>query len=332
MASEPIRVVQIGLGPLGRMIPPYIVERDGLEMVSAVDIDPDLKGTSLAELCSMETNTNVLVTDNLEEAASNADVAVITTVSEFSGLQSLLRRVIDMGLHVVSTCEELSYPWKTEPALSAEVDALAKEKGVAVLGTGVNPGFLMDFLPTAATAVCRRVERVLIERIQDASFRRLPFRRKIGAGLTLEEFKARVETKKIRHVGLTESMHLVAASLGWSLDRTEDVVEPVIAEEEIRGEGWTVARGLAAGVNQTGLGFVGDERVLTLVFRAAVGQEAPRDQVTITGTPPVTLTIPGGVNGDVATCSIVTNAIHTIVEAKPGLRTMVDVPTVSCRK
>jgi hypothetical protein len=332
MASVPIRVTQIGLGPLGRMIPPYIAERAGLKMVSAVDIDPDLKGASLAELCNMEADTGVSITDSLEEAASNADVAVITTVSGFAALQPLLKRVIDMGLHVVSTCEELSYPWKTEPALSAEVDALAKQKGVAVLGTGVNPGFLMDFLPAAATAVCRRVERILIERIQNASFRRLPFRQKIGAGLTLEEFKARVDAKKIRHVGLTESMHLVAASLGWDLDRTEDVVEPVVADQEIRGEGWTVAQGLAAGVNQTGLGYIGDDQVLTLVFRAAVGQENPRDQVTITGTPPVTLTIPGGVNGDVATCSIVTNAVHAIVEAQPGLRTMVDVPTVSCRR
>jgi 4-hydroxy-tetrahydrodipicolinate reductase len=313
------------------MIPPYIVERPAFQMVGAVDIDPDLKGRSLSDLCGMDTDPGVKVTDDLEEAAAGAQVAVITTVSEFAVLQPLLKQVIDLGLHVVSTCEELSYPWKTQPALSAKVDALARRKGVAVLGTGVNPGFLMDFLPSAATGVCRSVERVRIDRIQDASFRRLPFRQKIGAGLTLEEFRLRVDQKKIRHVGLTESMHMVAAGLGWDLDRTEDVVEPVVAEREIKGDGWTVAKGLAAGVNQSGRGYAGGEEVLTLTFRAAVGQENPRDQVTIVGTPEITLTIPGGVNGDVATCAIVTNAVASICDAQPGLRTMADIAPVTCK-
>jgi 4-hydroxy-tetrahydrodipicolinate reductase len=189
----------------------------------------------------------------------------------------------------------------------------------------------MDLVPLAATAVCRRVDRVRIDRIQDASFRRLPFRQKIGAGLSIDEFQSRVKSRKIRHVGLTESMHMVAASLGWSLDKTEDTVEPVVAEADIQGDGWTVARGMAAGVNQTGRGWLGGDEVLTLDFRAAVGQADPRDQVTITGTPDITLQIPGGVNGDVATCSIVANAVSTVADAPPGLRTMADISPISCR-
>jgi 4-hydroxy-tetrahydrodipicolinate reductase len=251
-------------------------------------------------------------------------------VSELAGIAPLLTKIAAAGVSVVSTCEELSYPWKTQPDLARQIDEQARSNGVAVLGTGINPGFLMDFLPTAATGLCRTVDSIVIERIQDASFRRLPFRQKIGAGLTPSEFEARTQAGKIRHVGLTESMHMVAARLGWEIGRTEDVVEPVIAESDVKGDDWIVTAGHATGVQQTGRAFVGDREVLTLNFRAAVGQNAPHDSVHISGTPALNLTIPGGVNGDVGTCAVVANAIPVIANATPGLHTMVDLPPLSC--
>ncbi|MCZ6635198.1 MAG: dihydrodipicolinate reductase, partial [bacterium] len=205
-----------------------------------------------------------------------------------------------------------------------------REHGSVVLGAGINPGFLMDFLPTVSTAICREVKTVHIERIQDASFRRLPFQQKIGVGLTPEAFQERVDQHKIRHVGLTESMHMIAARMGWDLDKTEEIVKPVIAETDLSGPGWSVSAGMATGVNQTGHGYIGEREVLTLVFRAAVGQTDPQDAIFIDGTPKLNLVIPGGVNGDIATCSIITNAIPVVAEAPPGLRTMADIPPISC--
>ncbi|MDP6778361.1 MAG: dihydrodipicolinate reductase [Candidatus Latescibacteria bacterium] len=329
--GNPIRIVQVGLGPLGQMLMPYLAERPGLEIVGAMDIDADKVGQDLGTLCSMRSPIGTTVTDDFDQAlAGDPQVAVVTTVSELDGVKPLLEELIQRRVSTVSTCEELSYPWKTHPDLSAEIDAQAKAQGVSVLGTGVNPGFLMDFLPTAATAVCRSVRTIRIERIQDASFRRLPFQEKIGAGLSPDEFASRVAQRKIRHVGLTESMHMVASMLGWDLDRTEDVVEPVIAESDITASGRTIKAGMATGVNQTGRGFASGEEVLTLVFRAAVGQEDPMDRVWIEGEPELDLRIPGGTNGDIATCSIVTNAIPAVLRAQAGLRTMVDIPPISC--
>ena len=328
--EKPIRILHIGLGPLGRMQGPYLAEKDHLQLVGGVDIDPEKTGRDLGTLYGLERPLNAAVASEPDDATMNdADVAVVTTVSELRALFPTLERVIEGGLNVVSTCEELAYPWVAEPELARRIDGIAKANRVSVLGTGVNPGFLMDFLPTAATAVCRNVESIRIERIQDASRRRLPFRRKIGAGLSVDAFEKRVHKRQIRHVGLTQSMHMVASGLGWRLERTEDIVEPVIAQTEVRGKDWSIPAGKATGVSQTGRGFKGNREVLTLVFRASVGETCPEDRIRIAGTPEFDLTIAGGINGDVATCSIVANAIPVVHRALPGLRTMVDIPPIS---
>ena len=328
--AKPIRILHIGLGPLGQMLGPYLTEKENLQLVGAVDVDPAKNGRDLGTLYNLDRPLDVAVGGKLDAGMTNdADVAVLTTVSELRALFPTLEQLIEGGLHVVSTCEELAYPWIAEPELARRIDDLARVNRVSVLGTGVNPGFLMDFLPTAATAVCRNVDSILIERIQNASLRRLPFRQKIGAGLSVESFDERVRCRQIRHVGLTQSMHMVASGLGWRLDKTEDIVEPVVARTVVRGEDWSVRAGDTTGVNQTGRGYAGNREVLTLVFRASVGETHPRDRIHILGTPEIDLTIAGGINGDVATCSIVTNAIPVIHHAPPGLRTMVDIAPIS---
>jgi len=323
-----IRTIQVGMGPLGCLMTPVFRNKASIDVVAAVDVNPDIVGKSLGDLTTAD--SDVTVSDLDTALAQSPDVAVVTTVSEVDRLWPQIQPLVAAGVNVVSTCEELSYPWTTQPDLSREINAVAREAGVSVLGTGINPGYLMDFLPTAATAVVNRVDRILIERIQDATTRRLPFCQKIGAGLTPRAFQELVTSRKIRHVGLTESMHLVAAKLGWSLDRTEDVVEPVIADSPVHGEGWTVESGQVTGVNQTGRGYVDGEEIITLVFRAAVGQPDPRDTVTLSGDPDYTVNVPGGTHGDTATCAIIANAIPAIQAAPPGLRTMADMPPISC--
>ena len=323
---SPIRIAQIGLGPLGLMLTPYLIKRSGIEIVSAVDIDPSKTGRDLGEVSQCDHPLGIAITDDLDRGLADADLAVVTTVSELQRIAPTLKAIIDRGVNIVSTCEELSYPWTTQPELSATIDTWAKEREVSVLGTGINPGYLMDFLPTAATGVCHTVQSIRIERIQDASARRLPFQQKIGAGLTVEEFQSLVAQQKIRHVGLTESMHMIAARLGWQLDRTEDIIEPVLAEPRH-----------CAGVLQTGRGYHNGREVLTLIFKAAVGQLIhngetieSQERIQINGTPAYDLIIPGGINGDIATCAVIANAIPIVASAAPGLRTMIDIPPLSC--
>ncbi|HSR68039.1 MAG TPA: dihydrodipicolinate reductase [Acidobacteriota bacterium] len=327
-----IKVIQCGLGPIGLRLTHLLAQRPWIEIVGAVDINPEKEGESLDALAELRQPLDVKVVSGFEDLQGvAAHVVILTTSSQLQQTGPLILECVARGWEVVSTCEELAFPWETHPELSSRIDSEARRQGVSVLGTGINPGFLMDYLPAAATGLCQRVDSIRVERIQDAVFRRLPFQRKIGAGLPPREFTRRVEEGSLRHVGLTESMHLMAACLGWTLERTEDEVEPVIAEREVELEDHTIQPGQALGVKQTGRGWRDGLEVMTLVFQAAVGQENPRDRIHIMGSPPLEIVIPGGVNGDIGTCAITANAAHTILRAPAGLRTMADIPLVSCR-
>lgn len=333
MASvKAIRILQMGMGPLGKKMVQFAQAREGLKVVAAVDRDPALKGKKLSELCGVE-GLDVKVTDSLLEAvsASRPDVVVLTTVSDMARIADQLDEILRFRLPVVSTCEELTYPWDVSAKLAKRIDEAALKARVAVLGTGVNPGYLMDTLPIALTAVCQRVDAVKVSRIQDARFRRVPFQKKIGAGLSLEEFEAKKKDGSLRHVGLTQSMHMIASRMGWKLDKTEDLITPIVASSKIVTDAMTVPKGHAAGVQQIGRGWEGKVERITLTFRAAIGEPKPADTVEIVGEPAITSTIPGGVNGDVATCAIALNAIPSILCARSGLRTMADVELVSYR-
>lgn len=328
---DSIKVVQVGLGPLGQKIVQYISERKGIEIVGAVELDPLKVGKDMCELCCVDKRLNVKVTDDIGEILKicKPDIAILSTVSSIKKLLPQVENLAKNGINIVSTCEELSFPWKTEPEISEKIDETAKKYGVTVLGTGVNPGFLMDFFPIALTAVCQRVDSIKILRIQDATFRRIPFQKKIGAGLTLDEFESRKKEGSLRHVGLTESMHMIAERMGWKVDSTEDVISPVIAEKEVMMGHVTVLPGMTLGVQQMGRAYGDGKELITLEFRASVGEPEPADIIEIRGLPDIVSSIPGGINGDIATCAITINAMRSVLESVPGLKTMTDIPVAS---
>ena len=329
--QEKIKVVQMGLGPIGNKATLYLAERENLQIVGAVDADPAKVGKDVGVLAGLAP-LGVAVKPDIAQALAgqSADVVLLTTSSALTRIADQLKQVLPFGVHVVSSCEELSYPWQTNPAVAGEIDELAKKHGVSVLATGVNPGFLMDFLPIAMTGVCKSVRQVTVERIQDATFRRIPFQKKIGAGLTQAEFQAKVEQGVLRHVGLTESVQMIASRLGWRLDSTSDEITPVVAETDVPLGDGVIEAGKVLGVRQIGRGIVNGREAITLFFRAAIGEPESRDRIIIDGEPSIDSCIKGGVNGDVATCAILVNAIPVVMKARPGLRTMADIEPLAC--
>lgn len=328
--NRKIKVVQIGLGPIGLGVTRIIKEKKSVEITGAVDINPSLVGKDIGEVAEIG-KLGVPIFSSLAEALKNseADIAILTTTSSVEKIKSQILEILSFGLPVVSTCEELTYPWKTHPQISQEIDAAAKSANAAVLSTGVNPGFLMDLLPAALTAVSKSVDYVLVERIQNASFRRIPFQKKIGAGLTPTEFQNRVEDGSLRHVGLTESIHMIANKLSIELDETTESLEPVIAKQDYSFNGLSVAKGNALGVLQIGSGKKNGTELISLCFKASVGEENARDRIFIDGEPKIDSTITNGINGDIATCSIVVNSLPVVLRAIPGLRTMIDIEPIS---
>src|SRR5262245_51385237 len=216
-----IRVMHFGLGPIGAAIVKQVAARPGFKIVGAIDIDPAKVGRDLGDVVGLSKRLGVKVSGDARRVlkATKPDVAVLCTSSSIKNVLPQIDTILKSKTAIVSTTEELSYPGYTHIRQARLVHALAKKARVAVLGTGVNPGFAMDALPIAMTAVCERVDRVVVNRIQDARIRRLPFQQKIGAGLTTEQFQKKVDDGSVRHVGFTESVAMIADALGWTLDR-----------------------------------------------------------------------------------------------------------------
>lgn len=323
-------IVYLGLGPLGQKVVRFAIERGCFNIVAAVDSDPDKVGKDLGELCGIKP-LGIKVSSTLKEARNGrgAQVAVVTTVSSLAKFAPQALELAQAGMHIVSTCEELAFPWRTQPQISQRIDAMCKKHGIACVGTGVNPGFLMEYLPSVLTGVCQKVDSIKVWRVQDASVRRVPFQQKIGAGFTLDEFSKKQKEGTLRHVGLPESVDFIAAKMGWKLDRSTESLDPVMADTDIHTGYKPILKGMACGIYQVGRGFVGSKEVITLEFRAAVGEPQSYDRIVIDGDPKIDSTITGGVNGDIATCAITLNAIRSIMSSSPGLKTMCDMPTVT---
>jgi hypothetical protein len=325
------RVLHVGLGPIGIGVVRQVASRKGFTIVGAVDIDPGKVGKDLGEVASIGRNLRVAVTDAVPSAIrrTKPDVVVLCTSSSLARVTPQIEAILKLKVPIVSTTEELSYPEYSNKRLAKKIDALARKAGVAVLGTGVNPGFVMDALPITLTGVCERVDTVHVDRIQDARIRRLPFQQKIGSGLTPEQFQAKVEAGTVRHVGLTESIAMIAAALGWKLDRISDEIAPKIAAKAVSSQFLTVKKGQVCGIVQDGTGYRNGEPVITLHMEAYLGAPESYDAVRIAGSPALDMKLAGGVHGDIATASITVNSIPKVVAAPGGLHTMRSLPIPS---
>ncbi|HEY7826488.1 MAG TPA: hypothetical protein VIC00_06655 [Candidatus Acidoferrales bacterium] len=323
-----IRVVLYGVGPIGASMARLMRGKARLELVGAVDKDPAKAGRDLGEVSGAE-NAPWGVTISADAAAVLAkpvDVVVHSTSSYLPDVMDQLLACLAAGCCVVSTCEELAYPFRKHPELSKKLDAAAKEEGVALVGTGVNPGFVMDKLVLTLSAVSQRVDSARAVRIVDASKRRLPLQKKIGAGMTPEEFRAQVAAGIIKHHGLPESIAMVADGLGFALDEITEAINPVIAEETVRTQFLEVAAGQVAGVHQVARGLSRGEEKIFMELKMYVGAKDPADTIELRGEPNLKLVIPGGTHGDIATAAVVINAIPAILAAPAGLASSRDLP------
>jgi hypothetical protein len=333
MAAEkgPIRVVHFGLGPIGAGVVRQVAARKGFKIVGAVDIDPAKAGRDLGEVAAVGRQLRIRVSDDAKKTikTAKADVVVLCTSSSMKGVLGQIESILKLRVPIVSTTEELAYPTKGNLRYARAVHQMAKKAKVAVLATGVNPGFVMDALPIMLTGVCERVEAIKVERIQDARIRRLPFQQKIGAGLTREQFQKKVDDGSVRHVGLAESISMIADALGWKLDRITDEIQPKMATETVASEFLAVDPGYVCGIVQDGIGYRSDQPVITLHMEAYLGAPESYDSVEIVGSPALKSRVAGGVHGDIATASIVVNSLPKILEVAPGLHTMRDMPLPS---
>jgi len=330
---DKVKVVLYGVGAMGSRIAKFLLEKEGVEIVGAIDAAEDKVGKDLSEILGLNKQLGIIISNDPDAVFSRvkADIMVHATTSFLKQVYPQITKAIEHGVNVVSTCEELAYPYITEPKLAQKLDKSAKEHEVTVLGTGINPGFLMDTLAVTLTGVCQKVEKIKATRIINAATRRVPFQKKIGTGLSVKEFRDRIERKTITgHVGLEQSISMIANALGWELDKIEvDAVEPVIAKTPVKSEAIRVKPGQAAGLRQSSRGIMNGREVITLDFQAYIGAGEEYDAISIEGVPSLHMKIVPCVQGDIGTVAIIVNSIPKVLKAPSGLVTMKDLPIPS---
>ena len=325
----PLRVVQFGLGPIGQASALLVLDRPNLQLVGALDLDPDRVGKDVGEVLGADA-VGAVVRDDAEAALAEwrPDVVLHTTLSFLDRIEGQLMTCIRAGAHVVSSSEELFWPFRRDSGFSERVDAAAKEAGVSVVGTGVNPGFVMDLFPVVLSGVCARVDRVDVSRSVDAGRRRGPLQKKVGAGLSEAQFREKEAAGGFGHIGMVESALALAAGLGWDGAEVTETFGPHMAEASHETPHAIVSAGDVAGIHQTATVRVGGEERATLTLTMAVG--APdEDRVAIQGSPDLTVVVEGGTFGDTATVAAVVNSAAKVAAARPGLLTVLDLPAAA---
>ncbi len=323
--AKKLRIIQVGLGPIGIDTARIACARKRLRMVGAVDIAPSCVGLPLAKFV-LGAPEDLIITDDLERVIrkSRPDLALLTTSSRMSDISKTLHILASHGVDVVSSCEELLYPWYAHDDNARQISKYARKHKATILGTGVNPGFVMDTFAALMTTPCESVESVRVVRIVDAATRREPLQRKVGAGMKPDQFRTLAQHKAIGHVGLVESIALLAHGLRWELDEITENLEPKISTKEVRTKYLSVKKGDVAGIHHEASGQIKGREVISLLLEMYVGAKDPCDEVLIKGNPDMKVKIEGGTPGDLATAAIMVNMIPRVVEGPPGIITMLD--------
>jgi hypothetical protein len=323
-----IRIAQFGLGPIGIATLKLAATKSWAEIVGGIDIDTQMTGKDLGELTQAKELRGKMIYHSLKELAAFKKPHVIfhTAVSKFKDAYAQIEPMARMGISVVSSCEELLFPQLREPELAAKLDRICKKSGARVIGTGVNPGFVMDLLPLCMTGVSREVRAVHAQRVVNASTRRAPLQRKIGSGMAPEEFRRLFKAGKAGHAGLKESLALIAHCLGWKTARIVETGEAVVAEQDIRTQYLEVKQGQTCGLHQRAEAKMNGKVCLTLDLKIYLDAPEPRDAIQIEGEPPLDVVINGGVAGDHATVAALVNSAPRLLQAKPGLLLLTDLP------
>ncbi len=327
---RPIRVAHYGLGATGREVARMVYMTPGMNIVAGIDQDPEVAGKDLGEVLELDERCHITVSRNAAEKleATNPDIVVLATTSHLEDAYTQMITCLRSRSNVVSTCEELVYPYPRNAELADQLDNLARRSNVTLLGVGINPGFVMDLLPLVLSGPCTCIRRISVSRVIDATVRRASLQQRIGAGLTLTQFRNHIADNRMRHVGLPESLYMIADAIGWEIERADERIEPIITNEWVRAGHIVVAPGQVAGLHQTIVGYVEGHDALVLDWQTLVGGAETHDKITIEGKPSINLHIPGGLHGAQAAAAMVLHAIKPTIAARPGLITVKDIPPI----
>lgn len=334
MRKETVKVVIWGFGAMGSGMAKMILKKPGFEITGVCDRNPAIVGKSVYDVLNIAKPKNdIIVQPNIESVVrkDNCDIVLLATDSFTKKAYPKIEWLIGQGVNVISTAEEMSYPKAGEPELAEKIDQLAKKNHVTVLGTGVNPGMMMDVLAIALTGVMEEVESMEISRINSLSPFGVTVMEEQGVGISVKDFKDKMTNKELAgHVGFKESVGLISEALGLKVTRFEQTMAPIITDIDRKSPYGFAKSGDVAGVDMNAVAYVNNKPMIKLhhpqqIEPQSAGVETG-DYITIKGNPLVQMAIKPEVNGGVGTIAICVNMIPHVINARPGLKTMIDLP------
>ncbi len=329
---ENIRIAIWGFGAMGAGMAKMLYKKSGVDITGVCDSHPDLAGKSIAEVLGIDRWQGVVISDDIEAVLEGeVDLCLLATDSFTRGAFDKLKLIMEKGINVITTAEEMAYPQACDPELARRIDAIAKANGVTVLGTGINPGMIMDLLVVCLTGCMETVEHIEAQRVNSLSPFGVTVMEEQGVGISEDDFNRRVaEGRLTGHVGFNESINMIADAIGWNVDRFEQQMKPILTTVDRRSPHGFAAAGTLAGINMTGQGYVDGEVKIDMIHPQQIEPEMEGthtgDYITLKGNPPVNMSITPEVDGGIGTIAICVNMIPHVINAKPGLKTMIDLP------
>lgn len=328
-----VRVLVWGFGAMGKGIVEMLLEKKGIEIVGICDKNPNLVQRDFRDFLDLNTDhKEVIISDDIDSLLRNQiDIAILATDSFTKSSYEKIEKIVNKGINVISSAEEMAYPYANEKEIAEKIDLLAKQNDVTVLGTGINPGFVMDFLVIALTGVMKNVNKINVSRVNSLS----PFGPTVmeeqGVGISVKEFEKRIKLNELAgHVGFKESVSMISDALGVSLSSFQQQMKPIVSNVDRKSKYAEVKAGNLAGIDMTAQGIVGDEVFIDMKHPQQIEPEtegtSTGDYIKIQGVPEVNMSIQPEIDGGIGTIAMCVNMIPHVINARPGLKTMIDLP------
>lgn len=330
-----VKVILWGLGAMGGGIGKMLTKKKGVDIVGAIDIVPAKLGKNLYDVVPgiEQGDREDVIVGTPEEVIKPgaADIVVVCTNSFTKDVYDKLVFVMEKGINVITSAEEMAYPQAQEPELAAKLDEIGKKNGVTCLGTGINPGLIMDLLVILWTGCCESVDHIVSKRENSLS----PFGPAVmeeqGIGMEVDDFNAKKASGEMAgHVGFAESVLMITDALGWDLEKFEQDMEPIVTDVDRKSPYGFAKAGQVAGVNMKGWGTVDGEVKIDMIHPQQIEPEQvgvqTGDYVQIKGNPPVNMVNTPEIEGGIGTAAMIMNTIPHVINARPGLKTMIDIP------
>lgn len=334
MKKENVKVLIWGFGAMGSGMASMLLKKKGVEIVGICDQHPDRINKDFKDVLNIKSeHPSVIINSNIDEliSSTNADVALLATDSFTAAAYDKIVKLVENKINVVSTAEEMAYPQAQQPGLSKKIDEIAKANGVSVLGTGINPGLIMDLLVVILTGCMEEVDHITARRVNSLS----PFGPAVmeeqGVGMELDKFNELNSKGELAgHVGFAESVGMIASALGVKLDKFEQQMKPIVTDVDRKSPYGFAKAGNLAGVNMTAQGYVDNKEYINMQHPQQIephlGGTDTGDYIIIEGNPRVNMAITPEVDGGIGTIAMCVNMIPQTINAEPGLKTMLDLP------